>query len=72
MLPSPADLSHHERAVLTRAAEQVDQACERPWIAALARTEIEDAPCKNDRSTAVEDDGSCLRCGADQGEGCRS
>lgn len=40
MLPSPTNLSHQERAVLSRASEQVEQACERPWIAAM-RNRIE-------------------------------
>lgn len=32
---NPTNLSHHERAVLLRAAEQVESACERAWIAAM-------------------------------------
>lgn len=28
-------------------------------------------PCKNEGNAEVASDGSCLRCGADQGEACR-
>lgn len=28
-------------------------------------------PCKNEGFSEVASDGSCLRCGADQGEACR-
>jgi hypothetical protein len=73
-MPIFANLTPHERAALARAADQVHGALERPWITAMnaERVEIENAPCKNDRFTAVEHDGSCLRCGAEQGEVCRS
>ncbi len=72
-MPILSHVTSHERSVLTQVRKQVDQACHREWIAAQAsdRVEIEDAPCKNDRFTTVEDDGSCLRCGVEQGERCR-
>lgn len=37
MLPSLPNLTHHERAVLLRASEKVNGACERAWIAARVR-----------------------------------
>jgi hypothetical protein len=71
MLPSPTNLSHHERAVLAKASEQVNSVCEREWISRLQRQDDE-PPCKNEGFVVVGDRGECLRCGADQGEVCRS
>lgn len=36
-MPSLPNLSHHELAVLAKAAEQVNSVCEREWITALAQ-----------------------------------
>jgi hypothetical protein len=36
------------------------------------RDRADDPPCKNEGFVVVGNAGECLRCGADQGEGCRS
>lgn len=36
-----------------------------------SHTEITDAPCRHDVVTSLSDDGSCLKCEADEGEACR-
>lgn len=43
-----------------------------PEPGSSSHVEIESAPCKDERFTAVADDDSCLRCDAEQGEVCRT
>ncbi len=61
----PVSLEHKERVLKLFERQQAERN-------ALALENPDDRPCKNEGLSVVGTDGECLRCGADQGEGCRS